>query len=264
MCVALLPSVLIAQQTSQFPQGKVLESLVFESKILSQEVKYSIYLPADYDISNRKYPVVYLLHGGSDTEISWIQWGEVNLTADRAIASRRIPPMIIVMPTAKGSRYNNNFGNNVRYEDMFIQEFIPYVDKTYRTRTDKRYRGIAGQSMGGYGSLSLAMRHPNLFTACSAFSSWIPTEESRDFNKEHNPIYLAKTLPVKQLESVHWFVDCGDGDSLYKASAAMHAILKDRNIRHEYRVCDGGHSWSYWHSRITEGLEFIGKDFRKQ
>ena len=193
--ITLLPAVLIAEQASQVPQGKVLESLVFKSEILSEEVKYSIYLPAGYDSSTRRYPVVYLLHGGGGNEISWIQWGEVDLAADRGIATRKIPPMIIVMPNAKLTRYINDSKTKVRYEDMFIQELIPYIDKTYRTRTHKRYRGIAGQSMGGYGSLLIAMRHPNLFTACPAFSTWIPAEGSKYYRKEYDLLQMARTLP---------------------------------------------------------------------
>ncbi|MCR4396427.1 MAG: esterase family protein, partial [Candidatus Saccharicenans sp.] len=108
--------------------GQVLEGLTVQSKILGKEVRYTIYLPPDYQTSSRRYPVVYLLHGYTDNDTGWLQFGEVNLTADRAIAERQIPPMIIVMPDGGVSWYINDYQNKVRYEDFFFQEFIPYID----------------------------------------------------------------------------------------------------------------------------------------
>ncbi|RPJ85976.1 MAG: esterase family protein, partial [Acidobacteria bacterium] len=93
--LALLTASAFADSLSQ---GKVLEGLSIDSKILGREVEYAVYLPPDYDTSTRRYPVVYLLHGFTDDETGWIQFGEVYLAADRAIAAREIPPMIIVMP----------------------------------------------------------------------------------------------------------------------------------------------------------------------
>ncbi len=277
------------QLTGSVHQGKVMESLNFKSKILDRQVRYTIYLPPDYDISARRYPVVYLLHGATDDETTWIRLGEVNSAADRAIASREIPPMIIVMPDAELTWYINDYQNEVRYEDMFISEFIPFVDKTYRTQTEKRYRGISGLSMGGSGSMILAMRHPDLFGACAAFSVGAWTDEEvmamskdryerfyaklfgpqltgqariSDHFKKYSPIHQAKTLPEETLKSIHWYIDCGDDDFLYKGNAALHTILRNRKIPHEYRVRDGAHNWTYWRTGIVDGLKFIGKDFR--
>lgn len=288
--VGLLSPVLTAGGSGYFQQGKVLEGLVFESEILDWDVKYSIYLPADYDISTRRYPVVYLLHGATDDETAWVQFGEVNITADRAIAAREIPPMIIVMPDAKMTRYINDYEGKDRYEDMLITEFIPYIDKTYRTRTKKEYRGISGLSMGGYGALIMAMRHPEMFTACAAYSSGVRTDDEvlkmskeryeRSFSKmygptasgepgltEHykiySPLYQVKTLPEETLKSVRWYLDCGDDDFLYRGNSALHVGLRERNIPHEYRVRDGGHSWIYWRTGIKDGLKFIGQDFNR-
>lgn len=103
-----------------------------KSGILGRDVNYAVYLPPDYETSGRRYPVVYLLHGYTDDESGWIQFGKVNLAADRAIAAREIPPMIIVMPDGGATFYINDCQDKVRYEDMFIQELIPHIDKTYR------------------------------------------------------------------------------------------------------------------------------------
>jgi enterochelin esterase-like enzyme len=272
------------------PLGQVLEGLHYSSAILGRDVNYAVYLPPDYAVSTRRYPVVYLLHGYTDDESGWIQFGEVNMAADRAIAGREIPPMIIVMPDAGVTFYINDSQNKVRYEDMFIQEFIPHIDAAYRTRPGKGFRGISGLSMGGWGTLLLAMRHPDLFAACAAFSSALWTDEDyttledkmyerilgplfgfglagKDRLTPHfrayNPLDLARTTAVESLKKVRYYIDCGDDDFLFKGNAAIHVILAERKIPHEFRARDGAHTWSYWRTGIVEGLKFIGQSFHR-
>ena len=135
-----------------YSQSTVFESLSFESNKLGRKVSYSIYLPSDYNTSKRNYPVLYLLHGYTDNETNWIQMGQMKTIADRAIANEEAVPMIIVMPDAWDTWYINQYDGKVPYEDMFFEELIPYMEKTYRIRSDKESRAIAGLSMGGYGS----------------------------------------------------------------------------------------------------------------
>jgi len=268
--------------------GHVKESLVMPSKILGEEVKYTIYLPYDYKTSQRKYPVVYLLHGYSDDDTGWLQFGEANRIADNAIASGEIPPMILVMPDAKVTWYINDYKGKTRYEDMLIEELIPFIDKTYHTRTSKRYRAIAGLSMGGCGSLVLAMHHPDLFSSCVAFSAAVWTDEQikergnyQDFLgnifgdnlqgdarvnehwKANSPIYLAKGDKVEKIRSVRFYLDCGDDDFLTIGNAMLHATMVQNEVKHEYRVRDGAHNWDYWRTGLANGLKFIGKSFHQ-
>lgn len=104
----------------QFSRGIVQEGLTLRSKILKKNVRYTIYLPFDYNSSTRYYPVVYLLHGYTDNDMGWMQFGEAHLIADEAIGKRQIPPMILAMPDGGVSWYINNFDNSVRYEDFFF------------------------------------------------------------------------------------------------------------------------------------------------
>jgi S-formylglutathione hydrolase FrmB len=251
-------------------------------------VKFAVYLPPDYAASTRRYPVVYLLHGYSDDESGWIQFGEVNLAADRAIAEREISPMIIIMPDGGVSWYMNDYQGKVRWEDMFVNEFIPLIDKTFRTRAAREFRGISGLSMGGWGSLVLSMRHPDLFAACAAFSAAVWTEEdaatmeapnydrmfaalfgprtdgkATDHFKAYNPINLAQAKPEAELKKVRYYIDCGDDDFLIKGNCLLHVALQERKIPHEFRVRDGAHTWSYWRTGITDGLKFIGQSFHR-
>ncbi len=113
--------------------GKVYDNLTMTSTILNGERKFAIYLPPDYETSQRSYPVLYLLHGAGDDQTGWTQFGEVLRIADKAILEGTATPMIIVMPDAQtGQRgYFNNIKGDWRYEDFFFKEFLPHVEKSF-------------------------------------------------------------------------------------------------------------------------------------
>jgi enterochelin esterase-like enzyme len=271
--------------------GQVFEGLKVPSAILGRDVAYAVYLPPGYEASTQRFPVVYLLHGYTDDESGWIQFGEIRLAADRAIAEREIPPLIIVMPDGGVTFYINDAAGKVRYEDMFVRELVPFIDKTYRTRADREFRGLAGLSMGGWGTLVYALRHPDLFSAGAAFSAAVWADDDiagmkqkswddllgplfgaegkagKDRLTAHfrsvSPLDLARTLPEDSLKKVRYYIDCGDDDFLIKGNCALHLLLTDRKIPHEFRVRDGGHTWTYWRTGIVEGLKFIGQGFHR-
>lgn len=270
--------------------GKVLEGLSMDSRILQRAVNYAVYLPYDYDQSRRNYPVVYLLHGFTDDESGWIQFGEIQAAADRAIRERTIPPMLIVMPDAGVTWYVNDWEGEVRYEDMFFEEFVPFVEAEFRIRSKKEFRGLAGLSMGGHGSLLYAMRHPDKFAAVAALSAGVLTSEEilsmeqerwdqvfgapygvgrtgaerlTDHWKRNSPLELAGSLPADELRKVRWYLDCGDKDFLFRGNAALFVKLREREIPHEFRMREGGHVWEYWRTGIVEGLRFIGRSFHR-
>lgn len=270
------------------PQTHLFESLQFNSSLLNQGVRYSVYLPPDYYSSNRRYPVVYLLHGYGDNETGWIQYGEVDRIMDARIRSGELPPMIIVMPDGGRSFYINDYQTKVRWEDMFTQEFVGHIDSTFRTRANREFRAITGLSMGGLGSLVLAMHHPELFSACAALSASTRTDEmwmaipDERYNevfapafsgpakgedrltitwKRNSPITLARSAPEGDLRRVRWLIDCGDDDALSAGNALLHIALTDRKIPHEYRVRDGGHTWAYWRESLPLALKFLSHSF---
>jgi enterochelin esterase-like enzyme len=153
--------------------GIVFDNLTMHSEILNMDRKYAVYLPPDYETSQRSYPVLYLLHGGGDDQTGWVQFGEVLHIADKAINEGKATPMVIIMPDAStGKRgYFNDPKNEWRYEDFFIKEFMPYVEKLYRIKGEKRYRALAGLSMGGGGSFMYALHHPELFSSACPLSA---------------------------------------------------------------------------------------------
>ncbi len=271
-------------------QGTVMESLEFKSEKLCYPVKYSIYLPPGYETSFRSYPVVYLLHGYSDDETGWIQFGEADAITDRGIKNGDFPPAIIVMPDGKVSWYCNDYTKKDSWQDMFTEEFIPYIEKVYRIRAKKEFRAIAGLSMGGFGALNISMNHPDLFSTCVAMSSGTFTDEEiinmpgerynmffgnifgeklkgeeriNDDWKVNSPLHLIHTVPMEKLKSIRFYIDCGDDDFLYKGNSTLHIEMRDQGILHEYRVRQGSHSWEYWRTGLYDGLKYIGEKFHR-
>lgn len=270
-----------------FAQGKIIENLFIESKILNKNVKYAIYLPEDYDHSSRSYPVLYLLHGYTDDETAWIQFGEVGSIADEVISNGEASSMIIIMPDGGVSFYINAFNEKQGYEDMFFKEFIPSIEKRYRIRSKKEFRAIAGLSMGGYGTLIYALKHPEMFAAAAPLSAAVLTDEEAKNNIsnnviglskiwgplindslplhyiKHSPIHLVKTLPKEQVASVRYYIDCGDKDFLIAGNCELHLTMRSRQIPHEFRVRGGEHNWTYWRTALPEVLKFVSESFRR-
>src|SRR6185312_14885552 len=163
----LLPLLSVAQT------GKVYDNLSLPSKILKMDRKYAVYLPPDYETSERSYPVLYLLHGGGDDQTGWVQFGEVLNITDKAIKEGKATPMVIIMPDANTGPqrgFSNNATGTWRYEDFFFEELMPFVEKRYRIKTEKRYRAVAGLSMGGNGTFVYALHHPELFSSACPLS----------------------------------------------------------------------------------------------
>ncbi len=229
---------------------------------------------------------LYLLHGATDDQTGWIQFGEVLRITDEAIANGTATAMVIVMPDAdtKKMGYFNDPGGEWLYEDFFFEEFLPFIEKTYRIRTDKRYRAIAGLSMGGGGTFMYALHHPELFSSACPLSAycgpitmedmeemdgrweWTETRAKTKKQKEayfnqHSALAMINNMPAEELKSVRWYIDCGDDDFLYEGNSLVHIAMRKKEIPHEFRIRDGVHSWTYWRESLPEVLSFISARF---
>lgn len=277
--LALLFSIPIFSQS-----GSVWDDVSMESDILKSERKYAVYLPPDYETSKRTYPVLYLLHGAGDDQTGWVQFGEVLRIADEAIKDGSATPMVIIMPDANtGIRgYYNDISGDWNYEDFFFDEFMPHVEEKYRIKSEKRYRAVAGLSMGGGGSYIYALHRPDLFSSACPLSAWVGFLTIEDFKARgipkgknyseqeiatHFETYNALSQVEKQAlegsKSVRWYIDCGDDDFLYEGNSLMHISMKAMGIEHEYRVRDGGHTWTYWRQSLPEVLRFVSEAFHQ-
>lgn len=275
----------VAVQAQQ--HGRIFDDKIFKSEILGKDVNYTIYLPPDYETSSRTYPVLFLLHGYSDDHTGWMHYGEMNRIADELINEGQIASLIIVVADAKKTWYVNNFADTERFEDMYITEFIPYIEKTYRARANKLGRAIGGLSMGGYGSLLYALKYPDMFSVCVAMSAAVFTDEElisritsqeqsygyenlygitseklSDHWRKNSVLDIVKNMPDEKKKSVKFYIDCGDDDFLFCGNSTLHITMRNLKVDHEYRVRDGGHSWTYWRQCLYDGLIYINRCIR--
>ncbi len=277
--------VLICATTMALAQGgRVYETRTVKSNILKADRHYSIYLPPGYDDTDQSYPVLYLLHGSGDDHTGWVQFGQTKHIADKAIAEGKAGPMIIVMPDANTERrgYFNDIKGDFNYEDFFFQELIPHIEKTYRVRSERRYRAISGLSMGGGGTIFYALHHPEMFAAAAPLSastgSWdieqvkqrmgnqpgVTEQKLQQYFQRHSiegMLSNASEEELKQIQRIRWYISCGDDDFLYEGNAMMHITFKKKEIPHEYRVKDGAHTWTYWRMELPLVLEYVAKSF---
>ena len=265
--------------------GKVFDNLTMRSEILEMERRYAVYLPPDYNISERSYPVLYLLHGSGDDQTGWVQFGEILYIADKAIKEGKATPMIVVMPDADSGRrgYTNTPDEEWRYEDFFFRELMPHVEQKFRIKGEKRYRAISGLSMGGGGTFYYALHQPELFSsACPLSASTGPLnrdglqnymnrrgieatneEEMNEWYENYSVLHMVRNISEDELKTVRWFIDCGDDDFLYEGNSLVHIAMEKRNIPHEYRVRDGAHNWTYWRESLPKVLEFVSDAFHQ-
>ena len=274
----MLPLISLAQGS------KVFDNLSLKSKILNMERKYAIYLPPDYETSQRNYPVLYLLHGSGDDQTGWIQFGEVQYIADHCFTEGLATQMIIVMPDANTTKkgYFNDPKNEWRYEDFFFQEFMPFIEKNYRVKTEKRFRAISGLSMGGGGSFIYALHHPELFVASCPLSASVGSLNSEEATKyllktdstlnnsiinnyfnSYSVLQQVNNISDQQKKAVRWYIDCGDDDRLGEGNMLVHIAMAKKDIPHEFRIRDGGHTWTYWRASLPKVLEFISMSFHQ-
>ena len=280
---AFLLSFLVARAQ----HGKVMDNLTLNSKILKGERNFAVYLPPDYETSSRSYPVLYLLHGYTDNHTGWIQFGEVLQIADNALIKGEATPMIIVMPDADTGipGYANTLSGKWNYEDFFFEEFMPHVEARFRIKKEKRFRAISGLSMGGGGTLIYALHRPDLFSSAAPLSAsfgplsfsemknyaYVGYDESNynekdyeTYSKKYNPLELVDQLEKDQLNSVRWYIDCGDDDFLFEGNSLLHIKMRKKGVRHEFRIRDGSHNWTYWRTALPSVLSFISDHFHQR
>lgn len=263
-------------------QGKIVTESIKSAK-LGVEQGYNVYLPEGYDAA-RHYPVIYLLHGLWGSYPDWVKTGRMKDVADQLIASGEVVPVVIIMPNAGDPdvhKYQNGYFNvpGWPYEDFFYQEFLPAVEKKFNCGGSKGQRSIMGLSMGGGGCTVYAQRHADMYASCYAMSAWLDNKFREDRGKPGSKLILtdrsvrensaidyvekADEKTLEALKSVKWFFDCGDDDHLLDINVEMYQKMRNRGIKAELRVRDGGHKWEYWHTALFTALPFASRNFER-
>lgn len=251
----------------------VIVTRTFDSRTLGRAWSYNVYLPTGYDESASRYPVLYLLHGHGHTFRSWAEQGDILSTADTLIASGDIPPAIIVMPDGGTSWYVDR---KEPMETAILRELMPDVESRFRTIVTREGRVIAGLSMGGYGSLRFALRHPDMFAAAALLSPAIydpePPENSSArragvFGAEGFDASVWRELAYPALwdaylarqQPVPMYIVSGDDDQfMVEASAVQfYELLRRHRQPAELRIVDGGHTWAVWRTTIVDAMRYV-------
>jgi S-formylglutathione hydrolase FrmB len=273
------------QQSSASKQGRA-ECRQVNSKILAKPVPYCIFLPPSYDADRtRRFPILYFLHGLGENEQVLLNSDGWQIIED-AWTQKTLGEFVIVAPAAGRSFYINSKDGKVRYEDFFIQEFVPAIEKNYRIRAGRNSRGLDGISMGGYGALRLALKYPNLFGSVSAHSAALiekpPTVEATPQQQEQIARVLGNAFGVP-FDRAYWnrespftivrgelkpvgmkiYFDCGTEDDFGFNLGAQQFddLLKSRGITHEFHLYPGSHNWIYFATHFPESLQFESKAF---
>lgn len=307
LCLMLASSALVSEAFAQgnwhrdsnepivLPGGSRVEFSSMPSEAIRGTERFSVFLPPSYTKTDQSYPVVYFLHGLFNDETSWTvdNHGDIPARVDALMAAGTIPEMVIVHPDADRSFYMNFHDGSLRYEDLVVKELPAYVESHYRVKTSPRSRAIAGTSMGGYGALKIAMRHPELYAAVAAHSPIVfpvanpldvppAARESRQFQylseifrvvygdpfdqayfDENNPLVLASK---PGLEDLAIYFDYGTADryderiGLGMGLKALDRRLTDAGVPHTFHAFENEpHGWELVFAHIEESLGFLGR-----
>ena len=250
------------------PHGTVFR-IWYDSPALGLERRMTVYTPAGYETSGKRYPVLYLLHGMGGDEEAWISLGRTVQILDNLIAQGKAKPMIVVMPNGNASQEAAP-GESSRgmvpptmqlpktmegsYEQAF-PEIVKFIDKNYRTIKSKSGRAIAGLSMGGFHSLHISKQYPDMFNYIGLFSAAIMP------NKEvSSPIYenMEGKLKVQfdKNPTLYW-IAIGKTDFLYKANEEYRKLLDEKGYKYTYYESDEGHIWKNWRIYLTEFVPML-------
>lgn len=250
------------------PHGTV-SRIWYDSPALGLERRMTVYTPAGYETSGKRYPVLYLLHGMGGDEEAWISLGRTARILDNLIAQGKAKPMIVVMPNGNASQEAAP-GESSRgmvpptiqlpktmegsYEQAF-PEIVKFIDKNYRTIKSKSGRAIAGLSMGGFHSLHISKQYPDMFNYIGLFSAAIMP------NKEvSSPIYenMEGKLKVQfdKNPALYW-IAIGKTDFLYKANEEYRKLLDEKGYKYTYYESDEGHIWKNWRIYLTEFVPML-------
>jgi enterochelin esterase-like enzyme len=228
------------------PHGQ-LETISYESKSVGTTRKMQVYTPPGYS-REKKYPVLYLLHGIGGDETEWQRFASPNLLLDNLLAEGKITPMIVVMPNGRAQKNDRAQGNVfaaapafAAFEKDLLSDVIPAIESRYSVQADREHRALAGLSMGGGQSLNFGLTHLDIFAWVGAFSAAPNTKPARELVPD--PESAKKQLKLLWLA-------CGKKDNLLRISQGLHAYFKEKDIPHVWHVDGNGHDPTEWRNNL--------------
>ncbi|WP_281336435.1 alpha/beta hydrolase-fold protein [Flavobacterium eburneipallidum] len=245
------------QVRAGIPNGKI-ESLEYSSKTVGTIRKLTVYTPPGFN-KNKKYPVLYLLHGIGGDEKEWLNGGKPQVILDNLYAEGKVEPMIVVMPNGRAAKDDSASGNTMSaekvqgfatFEKDLLNDLIPFIEKKYPTLKDREHRAIAGLSMGGGQSLNFGLGNLDKFAWVGGFSSAPNTKQPQELVP--NPEEAKKKLKLL-------WISCGDNDGLIYNSKRTHDYLYKNDVPHVYYLEPGGHDFKVWKNGLYMFSQFLFK-----
>ncbi|MDR2915053.1 MAG: esterase [Tannerella sp.] len=242
------------------PHGKIAYRF-YKSKTLNDTRPLVVYTPPGYDPQgSRKYPVLYLIHGATDTHETWYKAGRANFILDNLIAEGKAEPMIVVMPYANprmtfAGKVNAATENPFDYTDELVDDVIPFVEKNYRVEANASNRAVAGFSRGGYQTLHAGLGRPDVFEYVCAFAPAVNAQRAEESFKDGT---YASAGDLKSKLKLLW-LGCGTEDFLYEWSLALTKKLDEQGIPYEKMYTPGGHTWMNCRLYLNEIAQKIFK-----
>jgi enterochelin esterase-like enzyme len=228
------------------PRGR-LEMVTYDSKSVGATRKMQVYTPPGYS-KDKKYPVLYLLHGIGGDETEWQRFATPDVLLDNLIADGKTTPMIVVMPNGRAQKNDRAEGDVFRsapafaaFEEDLLKDLIPTIESRYSVRADREHRAVAGLSMGGGQSLNFGLKHLDTFAWVGAFSAAPNTKPAQELMPEPE----AAKAKLKLL-----FLSCGKKDNLIRVSQGVHAYLKDNKVPHVWHVDGNAHDPPHWRNSL--------------
>ena len=283
--LALLAWTLLAWPAFAQTSSARLDCESLPSAVLGRAVDYCVALPPGYDAGAGRYPVLYYLHGLFENEKSWSERSGQSIWED-LMGQGKIGKFIVVMPDGGKTFYVNSYDDRERYEDFFVQELVPAIDRKYRSMTNRQVHGVSGTSMGGFGALHLGMEHPDIFGSASAhsaaliakFPNPLPSEGrwgfyarvlQEPFGAPLNEAYFDANNPLtlaehpERFSHLELYFDCGDQDryGFEEGAKLLDQILTAKGFPHDFALRPGNHGWSYLSQYLHYSLEFHWKIF---
>jgi enterochelin esterase-like enzyme len=244
------------------PHG-TLTSTCYKSKSLTLTRPLTVYLPPGYEKNtNTKYPVLYLIHGMTDTEETWVKVGRINLILDNLIAQGKTKPMIVVMPYAnpypalllKDRSTNVDLLNTDIFVKEMLGEVIPFTESNYRVLTSSINRAIAGFSLGGRQTLAAGLSNPKTFGWVCAFA---PAVWKREFDETFTKLYASPADVNANLKLLS--ISCGKSDFLYQSATDFVSVLDEKKIKYQVNYSEGGHTWMNVRNYVAQTSQLLFK-----
>ncbi|MBC8099044.1 MAG: hypothetical protein H7Y11_06345 [Armatimonadetes bacterium] len=239
-------------------------ALTFESATARETLAYDVYIPPCYQVTLKRFPVVYLLHAEDENQTQWVDLGIIS-ALDSGIQLGVLPPMLVVMPAMGAVGLRNRFPPDPAYETVLLNELMPSVETDFCTLNNRQQRAIGGISRGGFWAYSIGLRQPQTFGSVGGHSALLPEDGDDDAAPSaFNPLEIARNSTILPGANLRLYLDNAVNDFTAAAIQTLSNRLTARSIPHSYIINTvGDHNNDYWAAHLGEYLEFYGRDWER-